>query len=83
MEKLEQMDLNCVSAIECAKFEVCVEKTADKIEQVRSIEVHKKPVKFRLSKLFRKSGLNAKYIEQLIPIERLEHQRVRRDYGIY
>ncbi len=83
MEKLEQIDLNCVSAIECAEFKVCVEKTDDKIEQASQVEIHKKPVKSRLSKLFKKSKFNAKYIEQLIPIKRLEYQRLYRDYGIY
>ncbi len=83
MEQLEQIDLNCISALECAKTEACVEKTADKIELIRKTEIHKKPVKSRLSKLFKKSNLNAKYIEQLNPIERLKSQQVYRNYGIY
>ena len=83
MEQLEQIDLNCVSAIECAKFEVCVEKTGLKPEKLVEIKDHKKLAKIRISKLFKKSKLNAKYIGQLIPIERLERQRVYRNYGIY
>ena len=83
MEQLEQIDLNCVSAIECEKLEVCVEKTEIKPEKLVEVKDHKKSANSRLSKLFRKSRLNAKYIEQLIPIERLERQRVFRDYGIY
>ena len=83
MEKLEQIDLNCVSAIECAKFEVYVEKTETKPEKLFEIKNHEKPVKSRLSKLFKKSKLNAKYIEQLFPIEKLEYQRLYRNYGIY
>ena len=83
MEKLEQMDMNCLSAIECAKFEVCVEKTKIKPERLVNITDHEESVKSRLSRLFKKSKLNAKYIEQLIPIEKLEYQRVYRNYGIY
>lgn len=83
MEKLEQINLNCVSAPECVKIEICVEISDDKIEPIEKAEVHRKSAKSRLSKLFKKSNLNAKYIEQLIPIERLERQRVRRNYAVY
>lgn len=45
-------------------------------------QVERKPVKNRLSKLFKKAELNAKYPEELIPIHRLERQRVYRVYGV-
>jgi len=80
MEQLEQIDLNSVSVPECAKIEICVEIIDDEIEQIKDIE---KSVKSRLSRLIKKSSLNARYTEQLIPIEKLEHQRVYRNYGIY
>jgi len=80
MEQLEQIDLNSVSVPECAKIEICVEIIDDEIEQIKDIE---KSVKSRLSRLIKKSSLNARYTEQLIPIERLEHQRVYKNYGIY
>ncbi len=83
MEQLEQIDLNCVNVPECAKIEVCVEEVDDKIELIENFKDHKKPVRSRLSKLFKKSKLNAKYAEHVIPIERLERQRVYRNYGIY
>ncbi len=59
-----------------------------RLEQVKGPEiikpkrVEKKPVKKRLSKLFKKAELNAKYPEQIIPIHRLKRQRVYRDYGL-
>lgn len=83
MEQLEQIDLNYVNAPECAKIEVCVEKADDKVEKVEQVKVHKKPVNSRLLRLIRKSKYNARYIEELIPIERLRHQRVYRNYAIY
>lgn len=83
MEQLQEMEINSISVPECAKAEVCIECEEREIEAFREIEVHRAPVKLRLSKLFKKSGLNAKYIEQVIPIQRLERQRVHRNYGIY
>jgi len=83
MEQLEQMDVNCVDAPECVKIEVCIGITDDKNECIESIKDHERPAKFRLSKLFKKSKLNAKYTDHVIPIERLERQRVYRNYGIY
>ena len=83
MEQLQEMDLNSIFEPECAKIEICIECEEREIEAVREIEVHRAPVKPRLSKLFKKSKLNAKYIEQVIPIQRLERQRVHRNYGIY
>ena len=80
MEQLEQIDFNSVSTPECAKIEICVEIIDDEIEQIKD---HEKSVKSRLSRLIKKSSLNARYTEQLIPIERLEHQRVYKNYGIY
>jgi len=83
MEQLEQIDLNSVSVPECAKIEICVEIIDDEIEQIEQIKDIEKSVKSRLSRLIKKSSLNARYTEQLIPIEKLEHQRVYRNYGIY
>jgi len=51
-------------------------------EIIKSKQVERKPAKKRLSKLFKKARLNVKYSEQLIPIHRLEQQRVYRDYGL-
>jgi hypothetical protein len=51
-------------------------------EIIKRKRVEKKPVKKRLSKLFKKAELNAKHPEQIIPIHRLERQRVYRDYGL-
>ena len=51
-------------------------------EIIKSKQVERKPIKNRLLKLFKKSELNAKYPEQIIPIHRLERQRVYRDYGL-
>ena len=63
MEQLEQIDLNCISAPECAKTEVCIEEIEKKLEILVDFKEHKKPVRSRLSKLFKKSKLNAKYLE--------------------
>ncbi|MFX0082418.1 MAG: hypothetical protein ACFE94_11780 [Candidatus Hodarchaeota archaeon] len=80
MEKLEQVDIDCVSALECAKIEVCIEIPDEKIKPIEKTKVHEKPVKSRLSKLFKKSRLNAKYVEELIPVESLKY---RHDLRIY
>ena len=83
MEQLQEMDLTGLSAPECEKIEVCIEYEEKKIEPVRENKVHIIPLKSRLSKLMRKSRHNAKYIEQVIPIQRLERERIHRNYGIY
>ena len=83
MEQLQEMDLNGLSAPECEKIEVCIECEVKAKELVREKEVHSVPLKSRLSKLMRKSRHNAKYMEQVIPIHRLERERIHRNYGIY
>lgn len=83
MEQLQEMDLNCISAPECAKPEVCIECEVEPIELVWEKEVPIVSLKSRISKLLRKSRYNARYMEQVIPIQRLERERVHRNYGIY
>jgi hypothetical protein len=83
MEQLHEMDLNCISEPECAKIEICIECEETEAEPEREKEVYKVPLKLRLSKLLRKSRYNARYMEKVIPIQRLERERVYRNYGIY
>lgn len=83
MEQLQEMDLNSLSAPECEKIEICIECEENKVEPEREKEVHRVPLKKRLSKLMRKSKYNAKYIEQVIPIQKAKYERVYRNYGIY
>ena len=79
LEKKSVM-MNCVD-VEQINYEI-------RLEQVKTPEIinpkqaERKPVKKKLSKLFKKAELNAKYHEQLVPIHRLERQRVYRDYGL-
>lgn len=80
MEQLHEMDLNSISEPECAKVEVCIKCKEAEVELEWEKEVHSVPVKVRLEKLLRKSKYNAKYLEQVIPAERLN--RAFRDYGI-
>jgi hypothetical protein len=83
MEQLHEIDLNSISEPEYAKVEICIECEETEVESKREKEVHKVPAKNRLAKLFRKSKYNAKYMEQVIPIQRLERERVHRNYGIW
>lgn len=83
MEKLEQVDMDCVCAIECAKLEVCVEKAEVEPEKVAQIKEHKKPVKSRLLKLFKKSILNTNHVKETIPIESLKYKQNYRIYAVY
>ena len=83
MEQLQEMDLNSISEPECAKVELCIECKEAKVELEREKEVHMVPLKSRLLKLIRKSTYNAKYLEQAIPIQQLERERVVRNYGIF
>ena len=76
MEQLQEMDLNSIFEPECAKIEICIECEELEIELEREKEVHKVPAKNRLTKLFRKSKYNAKYLEQVIPIQKANYQRV-------
>ena len=83
MEQVHEIDLNSISEPECAKVEVCIECKELELEPERESEVHRVPLKTRLSKLMSKSKYNAKYGEQVIPISRLERERVYRNYGIW
>ena len=47
------------------------------------IPIQKKSVNSKLSKLFKKAKLNAKYLEHVIPIEKMKSQVYSRLYGIY
>lgn len=83
MEKLEQVDINCVCAIECTEFEVCVDQIEKEPEKSVQIKQYKKPAKFCFSKLFKKSRLNAKYIKETMSIETLKYRKNYRIYGIF
>ncbi|MHA1932978.1 MAG: hypothetical protein ACW96X_10580 [Promethearchaeota archaeon] len=72
--------MNCVD-VEQVNLEMRLEQTINS-ELTKSKQLERKPVKNRLSKLFKKAELNAKYYEQTIPIHHLERQRVYRDYGL-
>lgn len=66
--------------VEQINFELRLEQV--KVPEVIKLKhVEKKLVKKRLLKLFKKAKLNAKYPEHVIPIHRLEQQRVYRDYS--
>ena len=72
--------MNCVD-VEQVNFETCLEQV--KIpEIIKSKQVEKKTVKKRLSRLYKKAELNAKYPEQVIPIHRVERLRIHREYGL-
>jgi len=83
MEQLQEIELNSISEPECVKIEVCIECEEAEIELEREKEVHRVPIKNRLLKLIKRSMYNAKYLEQVIPVQRLERERVVRNYGIY
>jgi hypothetical protein len=76
----KSVKLNCVD-VEQVNYELSLEQEKA-LKKIESKQVEKKSVKKRLSKLFKKAELNAKYPEHIIPIHRLERQRVYRDYGL-
>jgi len=79
---MEQIELDCISAPECVEIEICVENfEKEKEQQVEKLE-HKESVKDKLIRLLGKAKRNAKYIKEVVPIQRLEQQRVYRDYGM-
>ncbi|MFX1456005.1 MAG: hypothetical protein ACFFDB_11590 [Promethearchaeota archaeon] len=72
--------MNCVNV-----EQVNLEMRLDQIKaqgKVKTKQIRKQPVKKRLSKLIKKSEINAKYPEHVVPIQRVEWQRVHRDYGL-
>jgi hypothetical protein len=83
MEKLEQVDMDCISALECAEFEVCVEEIETEPELSIQLKNYKKPAKSRLSKLFKRSMRNANNSKETIPIETLKCKRNYRIYGVF
>ncbi len=76
----KSVKMNCVD-VEQVNLELCLDPVKAP-ETIKPKQVENKPVVKRLSKLFKKARLNVKYPEQLIPIHRLERQRVYRDYGV-
>lgn len=76
----KSVKMNCVD-VEQVNLELCLDPV-EAPETIKPKQVEKKPVKKKISKLFKKVGLNVKYPEQLIPIHHLERQRVYRDYGV-
>jgi hypothetical protein len=83
MEKLEQVDMDCVSAIECTEFEVCIQETEVEPEVLIQLKEYKNPVKYWLSKLFKKSKLNANHAKETIPIDSLKYKQNYRIYAVY
>lgn len=79
---MEQIELDCSTAPECVEIKVYVEKVEKKKEQRLEKLEHKESIKERFIKLFRKAERDAKYIKEVVPIQRLEQQRVYRDYGM-
>jgi hypothetical protein len=83
MEQLHEMDLNSISEPEYAKVEICLECEEAEVEAEREKEVHRVPIKTRLAKLFRKSRYNAKYLDEVIPIQRVHYEQTYRNSAIW
>ncbi|MFX1574219.1 MAG: hypothetical protein ACFFB0_15865 [Promethearchaeota archaeon] len=79
---MEQIELDCSAAPECVGIKIYVEKVEKKKEQRLEKLEHKESIKERFIKLFRKAERDAKNIKEVVPIQRLEQQRVYRDYGM-
>jgi hypothetical protein len=76
----KSVKMNCID-VEQINHELRVEQIKAQ-GKIKPEQTEKQPVKKRLSKLFKKAKLNAKYPEEVIPIQRVEWQRVQRDYGL-
>ncbi|MHA2037952.1 MAG: hypothetical protein ACW972_09940 [Promethearchaeota archaeon] len=76
----KSVKMNCVD-VEQVNLEMRLEQVKI-IKTIKPKQVEKKPIKKRLSKLFKKAKLNAKYLEHVIPIQRVEQQRAYRDFGL-
>lgn len=72
--------MNCVD-VEQINLDMRIEQ-AEALIQTKEIKVKATPIKKSLFKLFKKAELNAKYTEQVIPIQQFERQRIYRDYGL-
>ena len=77
----KSVKMNCVD-VEQVNLELCLDQVKAP-ETIKPKQVENKPVVKRLSKLFKKAGLKVKYPERIIPIHRLERQRVYRDYRVF
>ena len=77
----KSIKMNCVD-VEQINYEMNLEQVKAP-EIIKPTQVERKIVKKKLSKLFKKAELNAKYPEQIIPIQRVkQQQQVYRDYGM-
>ncbi|MHA2337686.1 MAG: hypothetical protein ACXACX_10295 [Candidatus Hodarchaeales archaeon] len=82
--KKEMVRMNCVD-VEQVNIDLRLDQKQPQAKMevfLKKLSKERKPVKKSLRKLFKKAELNSKYPEQVIPIQRLERQRIYRNYGL-
>ena len=79
---MEQIELDSISVPECDEIEIYAENFEKETELYIEKLAHKESVKDKLRRLLRNAKRNAKYIKEVVPIQRLEQQRIYRDYGV-
>lgn len=78
--KRKAIRMNCVD-VDQINLELQLEQEQVN-EKVRIIKVHKEPMNKEMKRLARKAKFNPRYLEDVIPIRRLEYRRNFRNYGL-
>ncbi|MFW9874618.1 MAG: hypothetical protein ACFFG0_16045 [Candidatus Thorarchaeota archaeon] len=79
--KRKAIRMNCVD-VDQINLELQLEQEKAS-EKVRIIKVHKEPMNKEMRRLARKARFNPRYLEEVIPIQRLEYRRNFRNYGLH
>ena len=80
---MAQVNMDFVPAPECVEYEIKLEDLGDEEVVCKEKKVEQKSVKKRLSKLIKKAGMNARYVEELRPIKLVKSQFTFRNYGVF
>jgi hypothetical protein len=79
--KRKAIRMNCVD-VDQINLELQLEQEKAS-EKVRIIKIHKEPMNKEMRRLARKAKFNPRYLEEVIPIRRLDYRRNFRNYGLH
>lgn len=82
-KKMTQAVVKIEAILESDEIKIVLEKLPEPKKHIEKVKGKEEPKKSRLLKLFKKAKYNAKYHEELIPIEKVKSQIHFRNFGVY
>lgn len=71
------------ACLECAESKIVLDKLPEPKRYIEKVKTEKKPIKKEFLKLFKKAKYNAKYHEELIPIDRIKRRIHFKNTGLF